>query len=183
MSPALFRHCLLTLALLPGALLAQDDNPFLVTAEDRCGFQRVDDASLALAIDRCTEAAQLGDSQAQYELGDFYYQGKRIEQDFDRALAWLEEASLQGHPTAQYRLGLMHYQGEGVTRNLAQAFIILKMSAVNGEDAAMDASDRIALQMNEEELQIATQLLSSLFRNYLQQMREEQLQGSEPPRD
>ncbi|SDU18319.1 tetratricopeptide repeat protein [Halopseudomonas salegens] len=167
----------LPLCLLPGLLLAQSGNPLLITAEDRCGFERVDDSSLPQAIERCTEAATQGDSQAQFELGDLYYQGDRITRDFDQALNWLEEASLQGHPTAQYQLGLMHYQGEGVERNLAQAYIILKMSAVNGEDAAMDASDRIALQMNQEELQVATQLLSTLFRNYLEQMREEQLQG------
>lgn len=176
------RHPLarLTAALLlslPAWLAAQTGNPLLISAEDRCGFERVDDSSLPLAIERCQEAAEEGDSQAQFELGDLYYQGDRVTQDYALALDWLEEASLQGHPTAQYRLGMMHFQGEGVDRNLTQAYIILKMSAVNGEDAAMDASDRIALQMNQEELQVATQLLSTLFRNYLEQLREEQLQG------
>ena len=65
-----------------------------------------------------------------------------------------------------------------MTRNLPQAYIILKMAAVNGKDEAMDASDQIALQMNAEELDVATQVLGTLFRNYLAQIREEQLQGT-----
>lgn len=154
----------------------QNGNPLLVSTEERCAFNRVDDESLGLAIQACREAAEGGDLQAQYEMGEFYYQGERIERDIEKALKWFERASIQGHPGAQYQLGLMHYQGEGVTRNLPQAYIILKMAAVNGEEAAMDASDRIALQMNEEELTVATHVLGTLFRNYLTQLREEQLE-------
>lgn len=154
----------------------QNGNPLLVSTEERCAFNRVDDESLALALEACRNAAETGDLQAQYEMGEFFYQGERVERDIDKALEWFERASIQGHPRAQYQLGLMHYQGEGVTRNLPQAYIILKMSAVNGEEAAMDASDQIALQMNENELSVATHVLGTLFRDYLTQLREEQLQ-------
>ncbi|WP_188434398.1 tetratricopeptide repeat protein [Halopseudomonas salina] len=154
----------------------QDGNPLLVSTEERCAFNRVDDESLELALEACRSAAENGDLQAQYEMGEFFYQGERVERDIEKALEWFERASIQGHPRAQYQLGLMHYQGEGVTRNLPQAYIILKMSAVNGEEAAMDASDRIALQMNENELSVATHVLGTLFRDYLTQLREEQLQ-------
>lgn len=155
---------------------AQNGNPLLVSTEERCAFNRVDDESLELALKACRSAAEAGDLQAQYEMGEFFYQGERVERDIDKALVWFERASIQGHPRAQYQLGLMHYQGEGVTRNLPQAYIILKMSAVNGEEAAMDASDQIALQMNENELSVATHVLGTLFRDYLTRLREEQLQ-------
>jgi TPR repeat protein len=155
----------------------QNGNPLLVSTQERCAFNRVDDESLELALDACYEAAENGDLQAQYEMGEFFYQGERVERDLEKALEWFERASIQGHPRAQYQLGLMHYQGDGVTRNLPQAYIILKMSAVNGEEAAMDASDRIALQMNENELSVATHVLGTLFRDYLTQLREEQLQN------
>lgn len=161
----------------------QTNNPLLISTDERCALNRVDDESLALAIDACRTAAVAGDLQAQYEMGEFFYQGERIERDIGKALEWFERASIQGHPRAQYQLGLMHFQGEGVARNLPQAYIILKMSAINGEEAAMDASDRIALQMNEEELSVATHVLGTLFRDYLTQLREEQLQElqSRPP--
>lgn len=169
--------CLVALLTSP-TLLAQEQtgNPLLISTDERCALNRVDDASLDLALSTCREIASDGDLQAQYEMGEFYYQGERVERDIEKALEWFERASIQGHPRAQYQLGLMHYQGEGVNRNLPQAYIILKMSAVNGEEAAMDASDRIALQMNENELSVATHVLGTLFRDYLTQLREEQLQ-------
>ncbi|HDZ56716.1 MAG TPA: sel1 repeat family protein [Pseudomonas xinjiangensis] len=174
LSHSVLKGFALIVALGSATAIGQTGNPLLITAEDRCGFNRVDDESLQLALESCETAAEQGDMQAQFEMGDFYYQGERTERDVEQAIKWFEEASLQGHPAAQYRLGLMHYQGEGVDRNLPQAYIILKMAAVNGQDAAMDASDHIALQMNEEELDVATQVLGTLFRNYLAQLREEQ---------
>lgn len=178
-----YRRVGLAVALVLGSsAMAQTGNPLLISTEDqdRCAFNRVDDESLPLALEACEAAAAEGDMQAQFELGDFYYQGERAERDLDKALEWFEDASVQGHPMAQYRLGMMHYQGEGVERNLPQAYIILKMAAVNGQDAAMDASDRVALQMNQEEIDAATRVLGTLFRNYLAQLREEQLRSLSP---
>jgi uncharacterized protein len=175
---AIIRHSLgLCVLFLLGSTQAQTGNPLLISTDDRCAFNRVDDESLPLALEVCADAAEEGDMQAQFELGDFYYQGERTERDLGKALEWFEDASVQGHPMAQYRLGMMHYQGEGVERNLPQAYVILKMAAVNGQDAAMDASDQIALQMNQEEIDAATRVLGTLFRNYLNQLREEQLRG------
>ena len=168
------RTLLLSIALAPLTAVAQSGNPLLISAEDRCAFNRVDDESLELALTNCRSAAERGDMQAQFELGDLYYQGDRIERNLTTALEWFEDASVQGHPAAQYRLGLMHYQGEGVERNLPQAYIILKMAAVNGQDEAMDASDKVAMEMNREEIEMANQVLGTLFRNYLNQLRREE---------
>lgn len=174
----LARHMLCVCLALPAMALAQSGNSLLISTEERCALNRVDDESLPLALANCEAIAEAGDLQAQYEMGEFFHRGERIERDIEAALGWYERASLQGHPGAQYRLGLMHSQGEGVERNLPQAYVILKMAAVNGKDAAMDASDNVALQMNQEELAAATQVLSTLFRNYLSQIREEQLSRS-----
>lgn len=175
----LARHCLLAVLLGPALAVAQNgNNPLLISTEERCAINRVDDESLALAIEACETAANNGDLQAQFEMGELYQRGERTDKDIEQALSWFEKASIHGHPGAQYQLGLMHYQGEGVNRNLPQAYIILKMAAVNGKDEAMDASDQIALQMNAEELDEATQVLGTLFRNYLAQIREQQLQGT-----
>lgn len=159
---------------------AQSRAPLLISTEERCAFNRVDDESLPLALENCRSEAEAGDMQAQFEMGEFYYQGERTERDLDQAIKWYEQASVQGHPDAQYRLGLMHIDGEGVERNLPQAYIILKMAAVNGQDAAMDASDLLSEKMSEEEIAAATQVLGTLFRNYLRQIREEQLRQFQP---
>ncbi|MFA5678111.1 MAG: tetratricopeptide repeat protein [Pseudomonas sp.] len=160
--------------------LAQSQEPLLISTEERCALNRVDDQSLALALENCREMAEADDMQAQFEMGELYYHGERTDQDLPAALRWYEHASIQGHPEAQYRLGLMHATGEGVERNLPQAYIMLKMAAVNGHDAAMDAGDRLSEEMNEEETAAATQVLGALFRDYLRHIREEQLRRLQP---
>lgn len=164
------------------AVLAQTQSqaPLVISTEERCAFNRVDDDSLALALENCMELAEADDMQAQFEMGELYYHGERAERDLSAALKWYERASIQGHPDAQYRLGLMHMNGEGVERNLPQAYIMLKMAAVNGQDAAMDASDLLAEEMPPEEIAAATQVLGTLFRNYLRHIREEQLRQFQP---
>lgn len=180
------RLTLLSLLFMPAIqAYAETDNPLLISADDRCAFERVDNESLQLAIDTCVIAADEGDMKAQYELGQLYYSGERVERDYAAALQWLEQASVQGEPRAQYRLGMMHFKGEGVQRNLSQAYIILKMASINGHDDAMDSADLVALQMNQQEMNAATHVLGTLFRDYLAQIREEQLNGTleleEPP--
>ncbi|MDT4870274.1 hypothetical protein FQZ97_1053460 [compost metagenome] len=61
----------------------------------------------------------------------------------------------------------MFFRGEGVRANNVQAYIVLKMAAVNGSDEAMDSADLVAAQMRSDELEIATQVLGQIFRNYL----------------
>ena len=80
---------------------------------------------------------------------------------------------MQGHATAQLRLGTMFYRGEGVTANSIQAYIVLKMSAINGSDEALDSADRVALQMQRNELEIANQVLAQIFRSYLLELSSE----------
>ncbi|WP_185268210.1 tetratricopeptide repeat protein [Halopseudomonas xiamenensis] len=162
------------------AALAQQPPPLVISTEERCAFNRVDDDSMALALENCLELAEAEDMQAQFEMGELYYHGERTERDLETALKWYERASIQGQPDAQYRLGLMHMNGEGVERNLPQAYIMLKMAAVNGQDAAMDASDLLAEEMSPEEIAAATQVLGTLFRNYLRHIREEQLRQLQP---
>lgn len=178
--PAILLCALLGAVVGAASALAADEPPLLISTEERCAFNRVDDESLALALQSCRDMAEADDMQAQYEMGELYYHAERVEQDLPAALKWYEQASVQGHPAAQYRLGLMHVTGEGVERNLPQAYIMLKMAAVNGHDAAMDASDRLSEEMSEEEIAAATQVLGTLFRDYLRHIRDEQLRRLQP---
>ncbi|MFN3581263.1 MAG: sel1 repeat family protein, partial [Pseudomonas sp.] len=72
--------------------IAQSGNPLLISTEERCSINRVDDQSLPLALEACEEAAAGGDIRAQFEMGEFYYQGERVEKDIELALDWFEMA-------------------------------------------------------------------------------------------
>lgn len=159
----LFLGCLL----LASPLLASaGDNSLLVPTESRCALN-IPDQDLPNALHACELAAQQGDDKAQYELGEFYYNDQRTPRDLTKARQWFEQASLLGNADAQLRLGNMFFHGEGVPANKVQAYIVLKMAAVNGSDEAMDSADQVAEQMPREELQVASQVLGQIFRNYL----------------
>ncbi|WP_137888489.1 tetratricopeptide repeat protein [Pseudomonas sp. 2FE] len=153
------------LLLLP-LLASAGGNSLLIPATSRCSLNTLPE-DLPQALAACQQAAQTGDPEAEFELGEFYYDGKRTPRDLAQALNWFEQASLQGHAQAQYRLGVMFFRGEGVPANNVQAYIVLKMAAVNGAEDALDTADQVAAQMPREQLEIATQVLGQIFRNYL----------------
>lgn len=159
--------CLLSIISLP---VLAGGNSLLIPATARCALNTLPEA-LPEALHACEQAAREGDLQAAFELGEFHYTGQRAPRDLARARQWFEQASLGGHAQAQYRLGIMFFRGEGVPANNVQAYIVLKMAATNGEEEALDAADRVSLQMRRDELEIATQVLGQIFRDYLQDMR------------
>ena len=169
----LFLGCLLLLPLLAQA----GGNSLLIPATGRCSLNTAPE-DLPQALAACQATAQQGDAAAQYELGEFYYDGQRTPRDLPQALHWFEQASLQGNAQAQLRLGSMFFRGEGVPANNVQAYIVLKMAAVNGSDEAMDSADQVAAQMGREEMQLASQVLGQIFRNYLMEL--QALEGRSP---
>jgi TPR repeat protein len=154
------------LLLLTPMLAIAGGNSLLIPATSRCALNSAPEA-MNEALRACEQAASEGDLQAAYELGEFYYDGRRAPRDLAEALHWFEQASLQGHALAQHRLGVMFFRGEGVPANNVQAYVVLKMSAVNGAEDALDTADRVSAQMRRDELEIATQVLGQIFRDYL----------------
>lgn len=154
------------LLLISPLLASASGNSLLVPALGRC-LLNAPAEQLPQALDACQQLGREGDSQAQFELGEFYYKGEEGARDLPQALYWFEQASLQGHAQAQYYLGLMFFQGEGVTANKVQAFIVLKMAAVNGSEDALDAADQVAELMSRTEMETASQILGQIFRDYL----------------
>ena len=62
-------------------------------------------------------AAKRGVDSAQYNLGDMYFNGEGVDQDYTKAFEWYEMAAKQGHFLSQLRLGKMYSNGEGVRKN------------------------------------------------------------------
>ncbi|MBH8609654.1 tetratricopeptide repeat protein [Pseudomonas mohnii] len=165
---ALSLGCLLLLQ--PLLALAQaGGNSLLIPAMGRCTLN-TQPQDLAQALAACQKASDEGDAQAQYELGEFYYEGKNAPRDLNQALSYFEKASLQGHAQAQFKLGTMFFHGEGVPANNVQAYILLKMAAVNGDEDALDTADEVTEKMPREELEVATQVLGQIFRKYLMEL-------------
>ena len=73
--------------------------------------------------------AQQGDAQAQFELARCYYNGDKIEQDYQKALDWFKKSAEQGHAEAQFEFGLCYYDGCLVKQDAKKAVEWLEKSA------------------------------------------------------
>ncbi|RKZ48253.1 MAG: hypothetical protein DRQ58_04875 [Gammaproteobacteria bacterium] len=77
-----------------------------------------------------------GDSEAQFQLGALYYQGKGVKQDYSQAFLWYRRAAQQGNADAQYSLGNMYLMGEGVTQDDNQARQWYEKAAEQGHESS-----------------------------------------------
>ncbi len=67
-----------------------------------------------ISLTELTEAAENGDSKAQFDLGNRYLYGDGVVADSFAAARWFQSAAEQGNNNAQYNLGVMYMQGTGV---------------------------------------------------------------------
>ncbi|MEM1044684.1 MAG: tetratricopeptide repeat protein [Pseudomonadota bacterium] len=80
-----------------------------------------EDQQRALAL--VTQAAELGDKRAQYELGTAYESGTVLERDIDKAAYWLKQSAENGSPDGQFAYGIMlaTARGAGLDRSTPAA--------------------------------------------------------------
>ena len=66
-------------------------------------------------------ASDLGDAEAQFELGVLYFHGRSVERDTDKALALYRKSAAQNHVISQNNIGWMHEIGAGVAVDYSEA--------------------------------------------------------------
>lgn len=82
-----------------------------------------------LRVDYLMRAALLGDPAAQFLVGQNYYNGKIIEQDYNKALYWFVKSAEQQYPGAQLGIGVMYLSGEGMPKDVNKAFVWIMKAA------------------------------------------------------
>jgi len=109
------------------------------------------------AVQCYRKAAEQGDGLqsciAQSKLGDIYWAGEVVPQDYAQAACWyLKVAGLDGWKDVQCRLGHMYENGLGVPKDIAQAVRWYRKAAEQGDEAAKSAlvalSSRVAITSN-----------------------------------
>lgn len=73
-------------------------------------------------LDAIARAAAAGSARAQAQLGEMYYTGQGVGQDFGQALLWNTRAAAQGQAGAQFRVGDARYFGRGTASDEQQAY-------------------------------------------------------------
>ena len=94
-------------------------------------------------IETLTAKAEKGDAEAQYNLAKCYYDGKEVEQSFEKAAEWFEKAAQQGYAKAQYFLGLCYDKGEGVEISKEKALYWFIKSCDNSYEPACELLNKI----------------------------------------
>ncbi len=83
------------------------------------------------------KAANEGDPDAAYEIGERYLTGRGVETNLGEALAWFEKAVAKGSAPAAFRLGMAYEKGQGVSRDRGRARTNYVLAAESGHLKAM----------------------------------------------
>ncbi|WP_429952364.1 tetratricopeptide repeat protein [Aeromonas veronii] len=96
----------------------------------------MDQSELPEEITALLKAAEQGDSDAQFNLGSIYDEGKGVEQNDSTAIEWYSKAAEQGYTDAQFNLGLMYEAGRGVVQSDHKAVEWYHKAAQQGDAEA-----------------------------------------------
>ena len=75
-------------------------------------------ATFLLELEKKAEA---GDPYAQFNLGNAYYKGNGVPQDYKEAVKWYTKSAEQGFADAQCNLASCYQKGEGVSQDIEEA--------------------------------------------------------------
>ncbi len=83
-------------------------------------------------------AAESNHADAQFLLGDCYYKGRTVPQNYQEAVKWFRKAADQSNPDARYYLGVCYANGQGVEKNPQLAADWIRRAADRGNPEAMN---------------------------------------------
>jgi len=100
------------------------------------GYQSYLKGDYRAAYEEWMPLAELGDAEAQYNIGVMYDEGAGRAQDLAAAVDWYRKAATQGFVDAQTNLGMMYYHGQGVARDHKEAAKWFRLAANQGDTEA-----------------------------------------------
>jgi TPR repeat protein len=115
-------------------------NAWGVTNYDRCVEAYFKDKDYTNAYNICKEVE---DPNAQYIIGEMYYYGLGVKEDYAEAAIWFRKAAEQGNPESQFVIGKMYYYGVGVKKDHAEAIIWFRKAASKGHIGARVLRDKM----------------------------------------
>jgi TPR repeat protein len=78
------------------------------------------------------QAADLGNSAAQFHVGLLYARGEGVPQDWGEAMRWYQLAAAQGNSHAMNNIGNLHHYGRGVPQDYVEAMRWYLLAANKG---------------------------------------------------
>ena len=122
----------------------------------------VERGDYATALQEFKPLAERGDTWAQFNLGEMYFQGEGVPQDYAEAVRWYLRAAGQGLAEAQNNLGDMYHRGYGVPQDYVQAHMWFNLAATrlppDRRFKAVWNRDLVAAEMTPEQIAEAQRL-------------------------
>ena len=118
------------------------------------------------AVSCFIKAAEQGDAEAQFSLGNMYAEGQGVPQDEQQAISWFRKAAELGFAPAQVNLGVMYTQGQGVEQNLVEAHKWFNIAGGAVDDDGMDLREVVEEQMTPAEISEAMRLAKDWITAY-----------------
>lgn len=107
------------------------------------GYQSYLKGDYKAAYEEWLPLAELGDAEAQFNMGVLHDEGAGVERSLSAAAAWYRKAAEQGFLDAQTNLGVMYYHGLGVARDPEEAVRWFRLAAEQGDAEAREYLNRI----------------------------------------
>jgi TPR repeat protein len=107
------------------------------------GYQSYLKGDYKAAYEEWLPLAELGDAEAQFNMGVLHDEGAGVERNLAAAAAWYRKAAEQGFLDAQTNLGVMYYHGLGVARDPEEAVRWFGLAAEQGDAEAREYLNRI----------------------------------------
>jgi TPR repeat protein len=76
--------------------------------------------------------AEMGNTNAQNNLGVMYHNGEGVERDYNKAIYWYQRAAEHGHKVAQCNLGVIYRNTPAIEKDYKKAFFWFSESAKQG---------------------------------------------------
>lgn len=84
-------------------------------------------------------AAATGNGTAMNNIGDLYYYGQGVPQDYSKAMNWYRRAALRESADAMNNIGGLYAKGQGVQKNYSKAIKWYRKAATAGNNMAMES--------------------------------------------
>lgn len=136
--------------LLPNDVPIMDYYDAYIQAIKNTSTQTIDFPTYALVMpavtDKLIEKAILGDSTAQFALGQLYQQGVGVKRDINEAIKYYNKSAAQQDLRAEYNLGRLYLAGENGAPDYQQAMGWLTDAAFKGSADAQYVLGQISAQ-------------------------------------
>jgi hypothetical protein len=102
------------------------------------------------AVPLLEDAAELGHLQAVCDLGNAYYLGRGLMQNYELAVAQFQKAAHRGYAEAQYMLGVCYRAGQGVPQDYARAYAWFNLASARLHPLASQARQELVNSLTPE---------------------------------